>query len=343
MLVNRRQNREKKLKTLLFEFSVSKNIRVCLKYVIILVVSVLFPIGVSAQTFTYTDTPSGGIVINGGTPCSNPVVRNLNVSDSFVIADARFGFNASHSWRNDIRLIVQHPDGTRVTLIAGQVTFSNRKRNYDLELTDASTNPIDDGNNDNVNAPFYDRSATPSNALSAFDGKNSNGTWRIEVCDLYAPLDNGRYRRARLTLDAVVPPSVGLVKTCILPANCSTTPQLPDTELTYQIDFTNTGGRSAGSLVLVDSIPGETDFKLGSASVNTGSTGLTFVIEYSSDYDIGNPTAATWNHIPASGGGGADTGFDRDVKAIRWRVTSGSLSQIAPNNTGSLSFAVKIR
>jgi hypothetical protein len=94
---------------------------------------------------------------------------------------------------------------------------------------------------------------------------------------------------------------------------------------------------------LVDAIPTNTDFKIGSATVNIGTTGLTFLIEYSSDYNPSNPTIATWTHPPASGGGGADAGFDRDVKAIRWRVTSGSLPQTAPNNAGNISFIVKIR
>ncbi|NNE99334.1 MAG: DUF11 domain-containing protein [Pyrinomonadaceae bacterium] len=139
------------------------------------------------------------------------------------------------------------------------------------------------------------------------------------------------------------PPDIGLVKDCTVPADCTTAPQLPDTELTYQIDFSNTGGASASNLVVIDVIPDNTDFKLGTAVVNAGSTGLTFVIEYSDDYDVGNPSIATWTYTPVSQGGGAATDFDRNVKAIRWRVTAGSLSQTSPNNSGSVSFISKIR
>ncbi len=141
----------------------------------------------------------------------------------------------------------------------------------------------------------------------------------------------------------VGPPNISLVKNCTVPANCTTSPQLPNTDLTYKIDFSNIGGVSASSLVLVDSIPGNTDFKLGSAAVSVGTTGLTFVIQYSSDYDSNNPTLATWTYTPVSAGGGASAGYDRLVKAIRWRVTAGSLSQIAPNNAGSVTFISKIR
>ena len=138
-------------------------------------------------------------------------------------------------------------------------------------------------------------------------------------------------------------PNVGLVKSCTVPADCTTVAQIPGTELTYQIDFTNNGTLAATGLVIVDAIPDNTDFKLGSATANTGTTGLTFVIEYSSDYVAAPPGAATWTYTPVSAGGGADAGYDRLVKAIRWRVTAGSLSQTSPNNSGSVSFISKIR
>ena len=139
------------------------------------------------------------------------------------------------------------------------------------------------------------------------------------------------------------PPNVGLVKDCVAPADCTTSAQLPDTELSYEIVFTNTGGASASNLALVDAIPDDTDFKLGSAASSIGTTGLTFVIEYSDDFDPNNPSLATWVYTPVSGAGGADAGFDRNVKAVRWRVTAGSLSQTAPNNSGSVGFISKIR
>jgi uncharacterized repeat protein (TIGR01451 family) len=139
------------------------------------------------------------------------------------------------------------------------------------------------------------------------------------------------------------PPNVGLVKSCPVPANCETAPQLSGTDITYSIQFTNTGGQPATGLTIVDASPPNTDYRLGSAAVNAGTTGLTFAIEYSADYNPGNPSAATWNYTPVSAGGGAPTGYDRLVKAIRWRVTAGSLGQTAPNNSGSVSFTSRIR
>ena len=139
------------------------------------------------------------------------------------------------------------------------------------------------------------------------------------------------------------PPNVELVKSCPSPADCTTAPQLPGTDITYKIDFTNTGGLGAANLKLVDGIPANMDYKLGSAAATVGTTGLTFVIEYSSDYDALTPALATWIYTPVSAGGGAPAGYDRLVKAIRWRVASGTLSNVSPNNTGNISFIAKIR
>ncbi len=155
--------------------------------------------------------------------------------------------------------------------------------------------------------------------------------------------NTGNNTSATIITTIIVPPNVGLVKSCPLPANCTSAPQLPDTELTYQIDFTNTGGSNASGLAIVDGVPANTDYKLGSANTNAGTTGMTFVIEFSDDYNSSNPPAATWGYIPTSGAGGADAGFDRNVRAVRWRVTAGSLPFNSPNNSGNVGFIAKIR
>ena len=78
------------------------------------------------------------------------------------------------------------------------------------------------------------------------------------------------------------------------------------------------------------------DFKVGSITGSTGTTGLTATIEYSND------GGTTWTYTPVSGGGGAPAGYDRSVTNIRWTFT-GNLSQTSPNNTGSVTFTSRIR
>lgn len=127
-------------------------------------------------------------------------------------------------------------------------------------------------------------------------------------------------------------PNVSLVKVVTPTGN-----QVPGTDLTYSITFTNNGGAGAQIFVINDPVPPNTDFKIGSSTINSGTTGLTIVTEYSDDNGV------SWSYLPASGGGGASVGYDRNVKAIRWRVTAGNLSQTSPNNIGEVGFIVKIR
>lgn len=121
--------------------------------------------------------------------------------------------------------------------------------------------------------------------------------------------------------------------------NKSVTPTgtvLPGSELAYTIAFSNTGTAAATTFIILDPIPANTDFKLASASASLGSTGISATIEYSTD------GGAVWTATPTSGRGGAPAGYDRAITHVRWRFT-GSLSQTAPNNTGSVSFAVRIQ
>ncbi len=137
-------------------------------------------------------------------------------------------------------------------------------------------------------------------------------------------------------------PKINLTKSCILPGDCTTTPQIPGTNLTYQINFTNIGGKAANNLAIVDGIPVNTDFRVGSATASIGTTGLTYTVSYSNNYDPSNPNLATWGYTPASGGGGAPTLYDRNVKAVRWSF-SRAVPFTSPNNTGNVRFITRIR
>ena len=143
------------------------------------------------------------------------------------------------------------------------------------------------------------------------------------------------------TINAASPPSVGLVKS-VSPGGT----QLPGTDLLYTIVYTNTGGQPANNFIVVDpnpanAVPAErvfhnVDFKVGSMTSSPGSTGLVATFQYSND------GGTTWTYTPVSGAGGAPAGYDRAVTNVRWNF-AGSLSQSAPNNSGSVGFTVRIR
>lgn len=131
--------------------------------------------------------------------------------------------------------------------------------------------------------------------------------------------------------EAVLPPDVPLANS-VLPSGT----QPPGTDLVYTVVFTNGGGQAAQVFIVIDPIPANTDFKLGSQGTDLGTTGMTVAIGYSND------SAATWTYTPVSGGGGAPAGYDRAVTHVRWSFT-GNLSRTSPNNAGSVTLTTRIR
>lgn len=124
--------------------------------------------------------------------------RSISVAESFIINDLDVGLNITHTFRGDIRVTLTSPSNTTVQIVNPDV--NDGFRNYDILLNDASSDPINDTNNDAVAAPFYDRQAGPSNPLSAFNGENAQGVWTLRFYDT-ALQDTGAVNRMALTFD----------------------------------------------------------------------------------------------------------------------------------------------
>lgn len=110
---------------------------------------------------------------------------------------------------------------------------------------------------------------------------------------------------------------------------------LPGTDLTYTVTITNTGGDSAKSVVVVDTLAPTVQFKVGSVS-NTLPAGVSVVVAYS------NNGGSTWTYVPASGACSAPAGYDGCVNRVRWSLQN-PLSATVSNNTAVLQFVAKIR
>ena len=111
--------------------------------------------------------------------------------------------------------------------------------------------------------------------------------------------------------------------------------QPPGTLITHTITITNAGTTSAATVIVLDSLSTNLQFKLGSVVTNLPG-GITAALEYS------NNGGATWTYTPVSAGCSAPAGYDGCVNRIRWRLLS-SLPSTAPNNTGNVQFDSRIR
>jgi len=167
---------------------------------------VFLPASILAETVSYDDTTQTTIL-----PLSCET-QTFIVNENFSLQDVDLGFNAVHaSSRDSIRTRLIHPDGTTRTLIYAITRLVNLT-DYDVFLDELASNELYFIGFD-ANQPFYDFSAAPSNLpnpsdppnpLSAFDGKSSQGTWTLEICN-FSTTDNATYNRSTLILSDTDP------------------------------------------------------------------------------------------------------------------------------------------
>ena len=132
--------------------------------------------------------------------CNSFFIRSFNINDNFVVGDVSLGLNISHTYRGDIVGLLQAPSGNFIQFLGTNGNDFND--NYNVLFEDGGS-AINDGNNDAVSSPFYDRTVNPDTALSAFAGESSAGTWRLYLCDGNNDSNRNRlatYNRSQLTL-----------------------------------------------------------------------------------------------------------------------------------------------
>ncbi|MGB3204021.1 MAG: S8 family serine peptidase [Crinalium sp.] len=134
-----------------------------------------------------TDIPKP---INGSTFTSDLIVSGL----SGTIGDLNVKLDITHPWVADVDAFLISPTGTRIelfTFVGGSGdNFSN------TILDDEATTSITLGA-----APFTG-SFKPEGLLSAVDGQNPNGTWKLEITDTFPFADDGTLNSWSLTFNS---------------------------------------------------------------------------------------------------------------------------------------------
>lgn len=211
------------------------------------------PAAMAQSAVTVSNTTTG--TINNTTTCTSPLVRNFSVTSTFTVADVNIGILATHSYRGDMQITLQSPNGTRVQIVNGEIN-SIDGNNFNVLLDDAATQVVNTdaaSGNHSTTAPPYQNTFRPNNALSAFNGGPMNGTWRLEICDLFPSSDNGAFQRADLTLQPM-PANIAdlsLTKTLI-----GATPTSGG-NVTWRLAVTNSGtsSQSASGVAVTDTLP----------------------------------------------------------------------------------------
>ncbi len=223
-------------------------------------VALAFSHAASAQTTTaYVEGTDG--TINNTTTCTAPLVRNFSVTTSFTVGDVDLGVYITHTYRGDLRMTLQAPDGTRVQLVNGNSNTISGD-NFNVRLNDTGTQQV---NSDSATAahsttapPPFANNFSPNSPLSAFSGRNSQGTWRLEICDIFPSQDNGTFRHAELYLTSA-PPSYADLS---LSKTVSTATPAAGATITYTLQVTNAAGSptTATGVTVTDLLPAGTSY-----------------------------------------------------------------------------------
>jgi subtilisin-like proprotein convertase family protein len=144
------------------------------------------------NVYTYT---GGSVPIPDGTgnaTCGTEAVAEIVVNQSYTITSAEAAFHILHTWQGDITISLTKVGGPTVVMVdrpgVPASTFGFTTDNYGASVANAdlfiSTDsaaqvydaPVAAVNN--VKGPWK-----PENPLSAFNGLNAQGTWRLVVTD----------------------------------------------------------------------------------------------------------------------------------------------------------------
>lgn len=227
-----------------------------LRAMLALFAALLLTPALHAQTYQFTnstDSATNGIS-DTATPCTNRFKRTFSVTQNFTVSDVKIGVLMAHTYRGDLLMYLVAPDGTRIQLTTG---FGAAADNYNVLFDDSaaasiSTYTANSTATATTAVPPYSASYRPSVALSGFAGKNSTGTWTLEICDQYAQ-DSGTFYQSDLYLTAAPTnyADLSLTKTMIgsAPVNGGA--------VTWRLSVTNAAGSpsTANSVEVTDYLP----------------------------------------------------------------------------------------
>jgi subtilisin-like proprotein convertase family protein len=154
----------------------------------------LDPTTVPSTTLTLDDTPTTPQAI--GTCGSGELVRTFTVEPDLTISDLDVGLRIDHPDRSMLEVRLQSPSGKTIQIVG----YGTDRANYDMLLNDAAPLLItDDDTPHDAGVPIFENERGPSpELLASFNGSQTQGLWKLTMCNTDASNNTGSYRTGRL-------------------------------------------------------------------------------------------------------------------------------------------------
>jgi hypothetical protein len=138
----------------------------------------------------------------------------IEVPDHFIISDLDIGVTLTHESLFDLQILLQSPVGTNVLLNpAGNLAFIVRGEDGRLHAYGGSVQWLFDDQAqlsiEQATKPYLGP-YNPAEPLSAFDGENAFGQWRLRIYDAFYN-DTGTFNRFELMITAPEPATAVLL------------------------------------------------------------------------------------------------------------------------------------
>ncbi len=113
------------------------------------------------------------------------VTSTITVAEDITLTDLEVALQINHTWVGDLVVSLTSPGGTTVTLLdqpgVPASTFGCSSDNMDVVFSDAAS--VDPETSCPAGPPWLSGPVLPTQALSAFDGESTVGTWTLTVSD----------------------------------------------------------------------------------------------------------------------------------------------------------------
>jgi subtilisin-like proprotein convertase family protein len=134
----------------------------------------------AGTVYTYSDTFNYRIPADPASTKGPMLDAVINVTDHLTIFDLDIGINLTHSNVFDLQIFLESPSGTRVCLNMYDLDEYFDGEDYIKTIFDDEAEiPISEAGSD-LSGRFQ-----PIDPLSAFDGEDAYGLWRLQIYDAY--------------------------------------------------------------------------------------------------------------------------------------------------------------
>lgn len=221
-----------------------------------LLAALLLGMPARAQVSNQYSNATGGAITDISCGTASALTRTFTVPTGYAITDVNIGIALLHTFRGDLIITLASPQGTSVTLMSATGGSGDNLSDLfdDSALLGIASHPslLADST---AAVPPYSHSYRPQNALSAFNGQNSAGTWTLTICDDGAQ-DVGTFTRADLYITGTALADLSLGMTA------STASPTYGTSYSYTLTASNssTSSATATGVTVSDLLPSGASF-----------------------------------------------------------------------------------